>query len=63
MCAVREGCTDHYVFAMGGAAPPRQPPRLFKAHPRAIKHKHHVIAVFAVGEGCPDPCVCKWGRP
>ena len=28
---------------------------------RAIKHKHHVIAMFAVGEGCPDPCVCKWG--
>ena len=26
---------------------------------RAIKHKHHVIAMFAVGEGCPDPCVCK----
>ena len=48
------------ITGWGGCTPPN-PPRFFKAHLRAIKHKHHVIAMFAVGEGCPDPCVCNWG--
>ena len=58
--AVREGCADHYVLANGGGCASPNPPAFLKPSMRAIKHKHHVIAVFAVGKGCADPCVCKW---
>ena len=50
------------MFANGGDCAPPNPRAFFKAlHACKEKNKHHVIAVFAVGKGCEDPCVCKWG--
>ena len=44
---------------MGGVRPSN--PRFCIAHPCAIKHKHDVVVVFAVGEDLPGSLCLQMG--
>ena len=48
------------IILCADSVAPRDPSAVLKPSMLPMKRKHHVITMFAIGEGCVDHLVCKW---